>query len=318
MSGTGRIMRGLGEAPAGNQGAMAQVAVVVHEEKLAAVRGADPRELLRAALLARGEPPPKLYPTSSGDAGEGATRAALAEGAQLVVVCGGDGTLNACAAALAGTGVPMAVVPIGTGNLVARNLGIPRDLASAVATAVGGAERPVDLGRLGPPDGGVLVGMAGVGLDAAMVQDAPKALKRRVGWPAYVVSLVRHLADRGFPAVVEVDGRRSRHWNVRTVVVGNVGALHGGLALFPDAQPDDGVLEVAVLAPRTVLGWIPVAARLLRGGGGPPTVVRRRGRHIVITGRGSLRREADGEPLPDGSVLDVTVEPGALLLRTEG
>jgi undecaprenyl-diphosphatase len=319
---------------------MNQVAVVVHEGKLAAVRGDDPCDLLRWALRERGEPPPKRYPTSSGDAGGEAARAALADGARLVVVCGGDGTVSACAAVLAGTGVPMAVVPIGTGNLVAHNLGIPRDVEAAVAVAVNGVDQAVDVGRL---DDGVMVGMAGVGLDAAMVQDAPRWLKRRIGWPAYVVSLVRHVADRGFVADVEVDGRRTRHRHVRTVVVGNVGGLHGGLSLFPDAQPDDGVLEVAILAPRTVLGWVTVTARLLRGQDGEdgqeseggqgsqgshesqggrrrhgqsPTVARLRGRHIVVSAQRSLRRETDGEALPDGSVLDVTVEPGALLIRS--
>ena len=301
---------------------MNQVAVVVHEAKLAALRGDDPRDLLRLALRTRGEPAPKLYPTSSGDAGGEAARAALSEGAQLVVVCGGDGTVSACAAVLAGSGVPMAVVPIGTGNLVARNLGIPQDPASAVQIAVNGVDRAVDVGRLA---GAVMVGMAGVGLDAAMVHDAPHWLKRRVGWPAYVVSLVRHLADRGFTATVEVDGERTQYRHVRSVVVGNVGGLHGGLSLFPDAQPDDGVLEVAVLAPRTTLGWVPVAGSLLRGRGRDQdqdqdrssAVERSRGRHIVVSGQHALRREVDGEPLADGRVLDVVVEPGALLLRVD-
>lgn len=292
---------------------MNQVAVVVHEGKLAALRGEDPCDLLRRTLRARGEPPPKRYPTSSGNAGGQAARAALAEGAQLVVVFGGDGTVSACAAVLAGTGVPMGVVPIGTGNLIARNLGIPRDPAAAVGVAVSGVDRAVDLGRL---DGGVMVGMAGVGLDAAMVQDAPRWLKRRIGWPAYVVSLVRHLADRGFVAEIDVDGLRTRHRHVRTIVVGNVGTLHGGMSLFPDSQPDDGVLEVAVLAPRTALDFVSVAASLLRGGGRPPTFERRRGGHIVVSAQKVLRREADGEPLPDGTVFDVAVEPGALLIRT--
>jgi len=267
-----------------------------------------------------------MYPTSSGDGGREAARRALAEGAELVVVCGGDGTVSACAAALAGSGVPMAVVPIGTGNLVAGNLGIPKDLAAAVQIAVGGVDRALDVGRLGGSgDDGVMVGMAGLGLDAAMVQDAPKALKRRIGWPAYVISLVRHLADRGFDAVVDVDGEKTRHRHVRTIVVGNLGTLPGGLTMFPDARPDDGLIEVAVLAPRTVVGWVPIAARLARGGSSnrssnrSPAVQRRRGKRIVVTvvgGRGPMRREVDGEALPDGRVFEVAVDPGALLLRS--
>lgn len=306
-------MRGLGDAGLGYQVAMTQVAVVVHEGKLAAVRGADPCALIRSALRARGEPPPRMYPTSDSDAGTEAARTALSEGAELVIVCGGDGTVSACAAALADTGVPMAVVPIGTGNLVAGNLGLPRDPEAAVATALDGADRHLDVGRVRD---GVLVGMAGLGLDAAMVQDAPRTLKRRVGWLAYAVSLARHLGDRGFTIVLDVDGRRRRHRNVRTVVVGNVGELHGGLTLFPEARPDDGLLEVAVLAPRTAWGWLSVVVDLLRGKEKTPAVRRRRGRHIAVTCQRPLRREVDGEALPDGRVLDVAVEPGALLLRT--
>lgn len=289
---------------------MGRIAVVVHEEKVAGLGDGDPCQLLRAAVEARGWPEPVFYPTSSSDAGADITRTALAEGAELVVVCGGDGTLNACAEALNGSGVPMAVIPVGTGNLIAGNLGVPQDPATAVATAVSGTDRDLDLGQT--PEG-VVVGMAGVGLDAAMVQDAPRWLKRRVGWPAYAVSLFRHLADRGFTAVVEVDGEKVTYPHARTVVIGNVGALHGGLNLFPDARPDDGVLEVAVLAPRTVLGWIPTAARLLAKRKGSIPV--RKGKHIIVTADRTLRRETDGEALPDGRVMEVTVAPGALRLR---
>ena len=313
MTGTGRIMRGLGDPLCGNQDAMTQVAVVVHEGKLAASRGPDPRALLRSALSERGEPPPREYTTSDADAGTEVTRTALAEGAQLVVVCGGDGTVSACAAALAGTGVPMAVVPMGTGNLVAGNLGLPRAPQAAVAVALDGVDRRLDLGRIGE---GVVVGMAGLGLDAAMVQDAPHALKRRVGWAAYVVSLVRHLGDRHHTLVLDVDGERTLHRKVAGVVVGNMGRLHGGLALFPEAEPDDGLLDVVVIAPRGLRGWVSGIADLLRGKHNSSALQRRRGRHIVVTGQRPLRREADGDALPDDREMDVTVEPGALLLRT--
>ncbi|NUR57727.1 MAG: diacylglycerol kinase [Catenulispora sp.] len=313
MTGTARIMRGLGDPVSGNQDAMTQVAVVVHEGKLAALRGPDLRALLRAALTERGEPPPREYATSDADAGTEVTRTALAEGAQLVVVCGGDGTVSACAAALAGTGVPMAVVPAGTGNLVAGNLGLPREPQEAVAVALDGVDRRLDLGRIGD---GVVVGMAGLGLDAAMVQDAPHALKRRLGWPAYVVSLLRHLRDRHLTLVLDVDGDRTVHRNVAGVVVGNMGQLHGGLALFPDAQPDDGLLDVVVIAPRGIRGWVAGIVDLLRGKRNSSALQRRRGRRIVVTGERPMRREADGDALPDDRVMDVAVEPGALLLRT--
>ncbi|MFD0636668.1 diacylglycerol/lipid kinase family protein [Catenulispora yoronensis] len=271
--------------------------------------------MLRAALAARGEPPPRCYATTARDSGGEATRAALAAGARLVVVCGGDGTVSACAAVLAGTGVPMAVIPAGTGNLVAGNLGIPKDPAAAVEIALNGVDRPIDVGRMTE---GVVVGMAGLGLDAAMVQDAPRSLKRRLGWPAYLVSLTRHLADRGFTIAVEVDGHSTQYRHVRAVVIGNLGALHGSLTLFPDAQADDGVLRVAILAPRSLFGWLVVATRLLRKRGrNGGSVQRLHGQRIFINGSRELRRESDGEALADGFGLDVVVEPAALMVRSD-
>lgn len=294
---------------------MTQVAVVCQEEKLAALRGDDPRSLLAAAVEARGWPRARWYPTDASDGGAGAARAALAEGADLVLACGGDGTVNACASVLAGGGVPMAVLPAGTGNIIAANLGIPAEAAEAIRVALGGSERVVDVGRTG---GGVMVAFAGAGLDAAMVQDAPTWLKRRVGWLSYAVSLARHLPDRGFGIVVDVDGRRTRHWGVRTVVVGNMSSLQGGLVLFPDAQPDSGLLEVVVIAPRTLPAWLAVVVDLFAGLGTTGDSVRRfRGRHIKVTARRPVRRESDGEALPDGTVLDVVADPGALRIRVD-
>lgn len=301
------------------------MAVVSHEEKLAALHGDDPRSLLSAAVEARGWPEPRWYSTSAADAGAGAARTALDDGARLVVVCGGDGTANACAAILAGTGVPMALIPAGTGNIIAANLGIPSEPAEAVRVALAGHDRRIDVGRLaaengadGQPGGAVMVAFAGSGLDAAMVQDAPHWMKRRLGWASYAVALIRHLPDHAFGVVVDVDGQRTRHRAVRTVVVGNLASLQGGLTLFPDVSPDDGQLHVAVIAPASLPAWIAAVADLLGRRRKPTDAVQRfRGRRIVVTSRRPLRREADGEPLPDGPALDVRVEPGALLIRTD-
>jgi undecaprenyl-diphosphatase len=182
-----------------------------------------------------------------------------------------------------------------------------------VAVALDGVDRRLDVGRIGE---GVVVGMAGLGLDAAMVQDAPHALKRRLGWPAYVVSLLRHLGDRHDTVTLDVDGHRTLHRNVTGVVVGNMGKLHGGLALFPDAQPDDGLLDVVVIAPRGLRGWISGIVDVVRGKQNSSALRRHRGRRIIVTGRRPMRREADGDALPDDWAMDVTVEEGALLLRT--
>lgn len=311
---------------------MTRVAMVVHEAKAEAAGAEDPRPLLFAAIRAADWPAPEVFPTTEDDSGGGVTGQALANGAELVVVCGGDGTISACAAALAGTGVPLALLPVGTGNLIAGNLGVPTELGEAVETAISGVDRAVDVGRVrdeaqdaAAADGAtasapdrVVVGLGGVGLDAAMVADAPKRLKAKLGWPAYVVSLVRHLADRGFDIDLAVDGEHRRLRRVRTVLVGNIGTLHGGMTVLPDARPDDGLLHVAVLAPRGLLGWVTVILRLLsrRRGRERGRMLRRyQGRHVVITCARPVRRELDGEVLPEGATLTLAVDPGALLVR---
>ena len=155
-------------------------AVVVNPTR---VRGLDRlRQQCAQAAADRGWQPPQILTTSAEDPGDGITRAALQAGAELIVCAGGDGTVAACAQALAGTSVPLAIVPAGSANLTARALGIPAALGEALATAFGGRDRRVDLATA---DGTLFVAMAGIGLDAAVVSATPDAAKRLIGWPAY-------------------------------------------------------------------------------------------------------------------------------------
>ena len=121
--------------------------------------------------------------TTEDDPGAGQTRQALAAGADLVLVCGGDGTVAACAGALAGTGVPIGLVPTGTGNLLVRNLGLPLDVPTALDQALGSSRRTIDLLE---SDGRRFAVMAGLGFDAAMIRDTGEQAKARHGWAAYV------------------------------------------------------------------------------------------------------------------------------------
>ncbi|AWZ10959.1 diacylglycerol kinase [Streptomyces sp. ICC4] len=188
----------------------------------------------------------------------------------LVVVCGGDGTVRACADVLAGTRIPLAVAPCGTGNLLARNLGLPMDPAVALEASLAGDSFGIDVGRVrgdGLPPTRFTV-MAGAGFDAAMVRDASPRLKSRMGWAAYVLSALRHLRDPGVRLTVRIDGGRRQRRRARMVVIGNVGTLQGGLPLLPSARPDSGRLEVVLFDPRGAPGWLAaagyLAARLLR------------------------------------------------------
>ncbi|MGW4379132.1 diacylglycerol kinase family protein [Kitasatospora sp. NPDC004531] len=278
---------------------------------------------LRAVLARYGCADPRCLPGAPEDSGRAAAARALADGARTVLACGGDGTVTACAEALAGTGATLVVVPCGTGNLLARNLGLPTDPEEALAAALAGRVRRIDLMRA-EGDGfpaRAAAAMAGMGLDAAVMADTDRSLKRRLGWPAYLVGAARHLRDRRIELTVTVDDRPPVRRRVEAAVVGNVGALQGGVRLLPDAVPDDGLLDLALVQPRGLRGWGAALLALATGTRrtGPDAPLEHfRGRRITLAADRPCPRECDGDPVPDGRVLRLTARPGALLVRVPG
>lgn len=312
------------------EGRAPRAALVVNPIKL---DSPDDRARIDRIMAEAGWAPPLWLETTIDDPGAGATRAALAEGVDLVVVAGGDGTVRECAGALAGTDVPLAVVPSGTGNLLARNLGLPIDLVDAVHVALHGSDRRIDLGGIEPdePDGErrYFTAMAGIGLDAAMVADAPDALKKKVGWPAYAVSATRHLRDARMRVTLRIDDGEPIRRRARMVLVGNVGALQAGMQLLPGAEPDDGLLDVVVFAPYGMAGWAHATVRVLgrrrRDVSEVPPAQRRwrpiehfTGHSVEVETDRPEPRELDGDPIGPGTRLAVRVRPAALIVRVPG
>ena len=187
---------------------------------------------------------------------------ALEEGAELVFAWGGDGTVQRCIDVLAGTGTPLAIVPAGTANLLATNLGIPTDIEAAVEIGLHGARRAIDVGRMNGERFGV---MAGAGFDAAMIRDADGGLKDRVGRIAYVWTGARNIQAKPFKAKIRVDGATWFDDRLSCVLVGNVGNLFGGIEAFEDARPDDGMLELGVVTAETPMEWARTIARTAVG-----------------------------------------------------
>jgi YegS/Rv2252/BmrU family lipid kinase len=273
----------------------------------------DLREQVDKTLGAAGWSTPLWLETTPEDPGRGMAEAAVAAGVRLVVICGGDGTVMGCLVALAGTEVPVAVVPLGSGNLLARNLGVPLRLADALAVAVNGVDRRIDVGWVADQPFAV---MAGIGFDAAMMTDTTEEMKRFAGWPAYVASGLRHLRDPAMRVRLRIDGGPTLRRPARAVLVGNVGRLEGGLELLLDAAPDDGLLDLVVVAPRTLRDWIRVAWRVVRHARTQdPHLERFRGRSIQIEADRIVPRQIDGEVIDDGRSLNARIEPGALLVR---
>jgi diacylglycerol kinase (ATP) len=186
----------------------------------------------------------------------------LKDGVDLLVVWGGDGMVQRCVDALAGTDVVLAVVPAGTANLFATNLGIPQDIEQAVATALRGDRRKLDAGRF---NGEHFAVMAGAGFDAAMIRDADGTLKERLGRAAYVVTGSKNLRAKPFKATIAVDGVPWYAGDATCILVGNVGRLFGGVDVFEDASPDDGRLEIGVVHADGITDWVRTLARTAAG-----------------------------------------------------
>lgn len=209
---------------------------------------------------------PLFYETTVDDLGDDATRAALDEEVDAVLVAGGDGTVRAVAEALTSTEVPLTIVPSGTGNLLARNLNLPlNDTDAMIRSTFDGDIHSIDTGlaRIRRADGEVeehgFSVMAGIGLDAAMIQNTRDDLKKQVGWVAYVDGAARSLVSaKPFRVMYQLNGHRLHSAKVQSVLFANCGALQGGVALIPDASIADGRLDVAVLQPTGVLGWLGV------------------------------------------------------------
>lgn len=269
---------------------------------------------VRGALSLAGLRTLRWLETTASDPGYGQARAALTAGAELVVVCGGDGTVMAVVTVLAGSGVPLAVLPGGTGNLLARNYGIPLQIVAAAQLTTRGQRRAIDVGVLDQERFAV---MAGIGFDAAFLDNAPPGLKRWMGWAAYVVSGVRTLRHSPLATFsLHLDGATEPiRRRGRGVLVANVGRLQGGLEMLPGAVGDDGVFEIGLLAPRRLRDWWGLVWRVVWKRRPHPWQLETwsAGRVEIYADR-KLPVELDGDVRPDQDRLLTRVEPAALVL----
>ncbi len=269
-------------------------------------------------LRIRGWQQPLWFETTAADPGHSMTARAVAEGVDLVLGAGGDGTIRVICSGLAGTGVAFGLIPAGTGNLLARNLGIPLDEGAALTVAFDGVDKPIDLVRLSvddrPPEHFVV--MAGIGIDAVIMQGTNPELKKAVGPAAYFVSAAQHANHPALHVSITVDDRPALRRKAHVIVVGNVGLLSGNIQLLPDARADDGLLDVLIASPRTVADWARLILRVLTRRRRPDDQLdRMTGRRVTIRVVERDHYQLDGDTAGECNTMVAEVEPGALLLR---
>lgn len=213
---------------------------------------------------------PLFFETTVDDWGDEIAREALATGADAVLVAGGDGTVRAVSEAMSGSGVPMTIVPSGTGNLLARNLLLPlTDPARMVRATFDGDVLAMDVGWAsltradGTSEERAFVVMGGIGLDAAMIANTNPQLKKTVGWVAYVDGAARSLVNaKPFRVMYQLSHGRLHSAKVQSVLFANCGSLPAGLELIPEASVTDGALDIVIFQPKGALGWIFVWRRV--------------------------------------------------------
>jgi YegS/Rv2252/BmrU family lipid kinase len=237
---------------------------------------------------------------------------ALDEGAELLFVWGGDGMIQRCVDVSAGSDAAVAVVPAGTANLLATNLGIPQDIPQAVSIGLNGERRRLDLGRF---NGERFAVMAGAGFDASMIQQADGTLKERLGRAAYVWTGSKNLRAKPFKAKIEVDGVPWYAGAASCILVGNVGRLFGGIEVFEDSRPDDGRLEVGVVNADGITDWVRTLARTAVGHAErSPLVQATSAKKIKVKLNRKVLYEVDGGDREKVNSFTIKVQPAALTI----
>ncbi|WP_229715455.1 diacylglycerol/lipid kinase family protein [Subtercola lobariae] len=296
------------------------------------------KALVGAAEVKHGFAQTDWYETTRDDAGQLLTAEAVRSGASVVMAAGGDGTVRAVAEALRGTSVPLALLAIGTGNLLARNLNLSLNIDEAIELMFTGYDRSIDLGliQVGRADGSasthVFLVIAGLGIDAKMIAKTNPGLKKTFGWLAYIDGTMRALPElKAVKMKVSIDKEPWRSVSAHSVMAGNCGLLPGGILLIPDAKPDDGVLDFLAIRPQGALGWVRVwnkvtiengvlrrtkaGRKLIDISPNVDDVIYRQGIDLRLKLETPQEIQLDGDEFGEATTIHVSVDPGALRVR---
>lgn len=301
-----------------------RVAVILNPIK---ARSPEAKAAIHRACLTAGWDEPVFYETTAEDPGFSQVRAALADKPDVVLVGGGDGTVRVVAESLAGTGVAMGLIPLGTGNLLARNVDLDvYDLHGNVQTALFGRQRYIDTARMGIENSRtghssehVFLVIAGLGMDAEVLADTNAGLKKTFGWLAYTEAGMRHLPGRRKKISISLDGSPDQIRNVRSILFANCGLVPGGIDFIPQAMIDDGMLDVVVMSPRSAIGWLLMYVKIMfKHSGKLPIMTLYRSGRIIIKCPEPMPTQLDGDTAGEATKVTVQVEPRSLLIRVKG
>ncbi|MCO8270845.1 YegS/Rv2252/BmrU family lipid kinase [Actinoplanes sp. TRM 88003] len=285
-----------------------RIAVVAHQKKTLG-GGLDE---LRRRLTDAGIDDLAWYEVPKSKKAPKAVEKALKDKPDRLLVWGGDGMVQRSIDVVARSGakVPVGILPAGTGNLLATNLGIPADLEEAVEIALHGEGRAIDLGKLEGEHFGV---MAGIGFDGAMINDADRNLKDRLGKLAYVWAGLRHVNGEPATATITIDGTKWFKDEASCVLIGNVSQITGGIKAFDDAKPDDGWLDVGVATAHGAMQWARALGTMAVGrSDSSPFVRTTRARRIDVHLESKMEYELDGGARSKTKSFTAKVVPAAV------
>ncbi|WP_320537234.1 diacylglycerol/lipid kinase family protein [Pseudarthrobacter sp. IC2-21] len=300
-----------------------RVAVILNPVKS---RAAEAKEAIQRACLTAGWEDPLFLETTAEDPGYSQAKAALEFKADVVLVGGGDGTVRVVAESLAHTNVAMGIIPLGTGNLLARNVDLDvNDLRANINAALFGQQRYIDTARMtiensrtGHSSEHLFLVIAGIGMDAEILADTNDGLKKAVGWLAYTEAGMRHLPGRRRKVSVSLDESPEQARNIRSVLFANCGLVPGGIDFIPEAMIDDGMLDVVVMSPRSAFGWLAMYGKIVfKHRGNLPMMTMYRAGKIVIKCPEPLPTQVDGDPSGLATKVTVQVAPRSLLIRVK-
>lgn len=267
--------------------------------------------LVESAATEAGWDTPIWLATSPTDPGHAMAAAARDAEVDLIMIAGGDGTVRVVCGEMAGTGITVAIIPAGTGNLLARNLDIPLDYSRALRLLDDGRVADLDLIRFTGDGNNDKVEysavMAGVGVDAAIMEDTDEDLKRQIGSLAYVAAGLNHIKASPMKARLSIDDDQPEDIEASLVSIGNVGDLQAGVTIMPEASASDGRMDLLLANPGSAAEITQMAAAMLADPDNVPHLVRRTARHVQLELDEPTQFQIDGDVIGEVQHLDAEI-----------